>query len=493
MPTNGLRRTPRFQLGLINAEHRYLTAENFGFKVNASAPSLKRKQLWTLEQDEAPGPAAAVFLRSHLGRYLGASADGRVSCEADRPGPDQRFLVAAQPDGRWALRSEPHGRFFGGSEDRLSCFAPAVTAAELWTVHLAAHPQAHLLSVSRRRYVRLGPLGDEVTADGDAPWGVGALLTLVFRDPQYCLRTCDGRYLRQDGRLVREAEPRARYTLELRAGRLAFKDGGGRYLTPTGPAGALKAGRGARPGKDRLFVLEDSPPQVVFVASNRRYVSIRQGVNVSANQDEELDLETFQMQIDPETKKRSFRSVAGNYWTLVAHGGIQSTATQLAANTMFEIEWRGRRVALKASNGRYVCTKKNGQLAAVSGSVGEDEEFTMKVTNRPVLVLRGGDGFVCRRRGSNLLDANRSVYDAFHSLCADGAYHIRGQGGQFWYTTPGGGVCSDGERPEDFFFEFPEAGRMAIKAKNGRYLRGAPSGSLRADGDSLARSTLWEY
>ncbi|XP_038598848.1 fascin-2 [Tachyglossus aculeatus] len=492
MRSDGPRRPAGFQLGLRNAERRYLTAESFGFTVNASAPSLKRKQLWTLEQAEAPGPAA-VFLRSHLGRYLGASADGRVSCQADRPGPDQRFLVAAQPDGRWALRSEPHGRFLGGSEDRLSCFAPAVTAAELWTVHLAAPPQAHLLSVSRRRYVRLGPRGDEVTADGDTPWGVGALLTLVFRDPHHCLRTCDGRYLRQDGRLVREAEPRARYTLELRAGRLAFRDGGGRYLTPAGPAGALRAGRGAGPAKDELFVLEGSPPQVVFVASNRRYLSIRQGINVSANQDEELDLETFQMRIDPETKKRSFRSNAGTYWTLVTHGGIQSTATQLAANTMFEMEWRGRRVALKASNGRYVCTKKNGQLAAVSHSVGQDEEFTMKVTNRPVLVLRGSDGFVCQRRGSNLLDANRSVYDAFPSLCADGAYHIRGQGGRFWYAAANGSVCSDGERPEDFFFEFPEVGRVAIKAKNGRYLRGAPSGALRADGDALACSTLWEY
>lgn len=38
---------------------------------------------------------------------------------------------------------------------------------------------------------------------------------------------------------------------------------------------------------------------------------------------------------------------------------------------MFEVEWRGRRVALKAGNGRYVCMKKNGQLAAISDFVGE--------------------------------------------------------------------------------------------------------------------------
>ncbi len=38
---------------------------------------------------------------------------------------------------------------------------------------------------------------------------------------------------------------------------------------------------------------------------------------------------------------------------------------------MFDIEWRGQRVALKASNGKYVCTKKNGQLSAVSDTVGK--------------------------------------------------------------------------------------------------------------------------
>lgn len=38
---------------------------------------------------------------------------------------------------------------------------------------------------------------------------------------------------------------------------------------------------------------------------------------------------------------------------------------------MFDIEWLGARVALKANNGKYVCNRKNGQLAAVSDTVGE--------------------------------------------------------------------------------------------------------------------------
>ncbi|XP_045692099.1 fascin-2 isoform X1 [Phyllostomus hastatus] len=497
MPTNGLHQVLKIQFGLVNDADRYLTAESFGFKVNASAPSLKRKQTWVLEP--VPGQGAAVLFRSsHLGRYLSAEEDGRVACEAERPGRDCRFLVLPQPDGRWALRSEPHGRFFGGTEDRLSCFATAVSPAELWTVHLAIHPQAHLLSVSRRRYAHLCPQEDEIAADSNAPWGVDALVTLIFRGRQYCLRACDSRYLRSDGRLVWEPEARARYTLEFKAGKLAFKDCDGRYLAPVGPAGTLRAGRNTRPGKDELFDLEESHPQVVLVAANHRYLSVRQGVNVSANQDEELDHETFLMQIDRETKKCTFYSCTGGYWALVTHGGIQATATQVSASTMFEMEWRGRRVALKASNGRYVCMKKNGQLAAISDFVGmappagEDEEFILKLINRPILVLRGLDGFVCHRRGSNQLDTNRSVYDVFHLSFSDGAYQIRGRCG-FWHTGSHGSVCSDGERAEDFLFEFRERGRLAIRARNGKYLRGGASGLLRADADVPAGVALWEY
>ncbi|KAM5273336.1 fascin-2 [Ctenodactylus gundi] len=492
MPTNGLHPVLGLQFGLLNDTDRYLTAESFGFKVNASAPSLKRKQTWLLES--GPGQGAAVLLRSrHLGRYLSAAADGRVACEAERPGRDCRFLVLPQPDGRWALQSQPHGRFLGGTEDRLSCFATAISPAELWAVHLAAHPQAHLRSVSRRRYVQLRAREGALAADGDAPWGVGALLTLAFQGRRYCLRACDGRFLRSDGRLAREPEPRARYTLEVKAGKLAFKDCDGRYLAPAGPAGTLRAGRSARPGKDELFELEESPPQVVLQAANRRYVSVRQGINVSANQDEELDHETFLMQTDQETKKCTFYSSTGGYWTLVTHGGIQATATQVSASAMFEVEWRGRRVALRASNGRYVCMKRNGQLAATSDFVGEDEEFVLKLINRPLLVLRGLDGFVCHRRGSNQLDTNRSVYDVFHLSFSDGAYQIRGREGGFWHTGSHGSVCSDGERAEDFLFEFRERGRVAIRAPSGKYLRGGASGLLRADADEPAEEALWEY
>lgn len=247
------------------------------FQVNASAPSLKKRQIWTLEQDLQD--TQVVYLRSHLGRYLASDKDGRVTCEADGHNLDCRFQIVAQSDGRWALQSEQHLRFFGGSRDYLSCFAQVITDAELWAVHLALHPQANLLSMARKRYARLSVEDGEIPVDVNIPWGVSALLTLVYLDGKYCLKTCDGRFLGNDGKLLTQSGRTTAYTLEFKCGKLAFKDCEGKYLSPVGPTGTLRAGRCSKPGKDELFDLEESHPQVVLIAANGRYVSIRQGKN----------------------------------------------------------------------------------------------------------------------------------------------------------------------------------------------------------------------
>lgn len=52
-------------IGLINAAHKYMTAETFGYKLNANGASLKKKQLWTLE----PSATGESELETLLFRY----------------------------------------------------------------------------------------------------------------------------------------------------------------------------------------------------------------------------------------------------------------------------------------------------------------------------------------------------------------------------------------------------------------------------------------
>lgn len=79
---------------------------------------------------------------------------------------------------------------------------------------------------------------------------------------------------------------------------------------------------------------------------------------------------------------------------------------------MFDIEWRGHRVALKASNGKYVCTKKNGQLSAVSDTVGKYvDQFPL--TTYFSRKSYGGRVVVALSHSKNITDSILTVTDDF--------------------------------------------------------------------------------
>uniref|UniRef100_A0AAZ3SGL5 Fascin-like domain-containing protein n=1 Tax=Oncorhynchus tshawytscha TaxID=74940 RepID=A0AAZ3SGL5_ONCTS len=247
MLCNGTSDMLQIQFGLINCGNKYLTAETFGFKINASATSLKKKQIWTLEQSGEEAVGNVFCLKSHLGRYIAVDKDGNVTGDSESSGPETRFIITAHDDGRWSL------------------------------VHIAMHPQVNIFSVTRKRYAHLSSKVDEVSIDRDVPWGVDSLITLVFRDQRYHLQTSDNRFLKNDGSLEATPDKTTGYTLEFRSGKVAFRDCSGRYLAPSGPSGTMKSGKTSRVGKDEMFSLEQSHPQVVLTASNERNVSTRQG------------------------------------------------------------------------------------------------------------------------------------------------------------------------------------------------------------------------
>ena len=134
-------------IGLINVQFKYLTAESFGFKINSNGASLKKKQIWTLEP--VPGETSAIYLKSHLDRYLAVDSFGNVTCESDERESNCKFLISVADDnsGKWALKNINRGYYLGASSDKLTCTAKVPGNAEFWLVHLAARPQVRELNV----------------------------------------------------------------------------------------------------------------------------------------------------------------------------------------------------------------------------------------------------------------------------------------------------------------------------------------------------------
>ncbi len=96
-------------------------------------------------------------------------------------------------------------------------------------------------------------------------------------------------------------------------------------MTPVGPQGVVLA-RSKCITKDELFVFDPSHTQISLIGPNGKYVSTKQGIDVSANQIEHDNTENFQLENDASNAKWMFRSSTNTYWKLETNNGIQASA-----------------------------------------------------------------------------------------------------------------------------------------------------------------------
>ena len=491
MASGGFNQTLKWTLGLLNSANKYLTAETFQHKVTANGTALKKKQIWTLERVGE----SKVALKSHSNRFLSIDKDGKVSAAAEEIGADQTLELVTQEDGKVAILSS-YGRYLGGSGDNISGFDKDIGSTNLFVIHLAMHPQINLRNVNRRTYCHYDETAQELCCNEEIPWGYDSLILLEFHEGKYALRAANNLLLSRTGKLVENLSGDTLFTIVFRGTQVAFKDGQNKYLTAVGASATLQT-RKSTIGKDELFVLEDSHPQFQLVASNGKLVSIRDGLEVRANQREPTDTEIFQM----EAVDRSDRS--GNVkWAVHANNKkYWSSAPGLKADmddhkdpsTHFEIEWRGPKIAIKSSAGKYVSVTSNGKMSADSAECAENCEFTFQFINRPLLILRGEYGFVGVKGGSGILECNRSQYDVFRVSCRDGTYNIQGADNKYMGIDGDGYVTINNDQPTDFRFELRAHTHMVIRAPNGNLLKGQQNGGFTPTGTGIASNTLWEY
>ncbi len=269
-----------YKVGLVNYQNKYLTAEKFGFKVNASGIALKLKQLWNLELK-----GDYVVLRSTYQRYLAADKNGNVTCDSEEPGSDAEFVIETQPNGKWAFKSKAFDYYLGGSEDALRCSARDCSADVQWSVQLAIHPQINVKGVQNNRYAHLE--GDKLKVNEVIPWGSDATITVVYKQwqenkPPYHLKAANQKFLDHDtGDLVDNIGANTALVLEFYQGQVAFRNEKGCYLAASGVRELKTKGKAKKtPGPDEVFILEDSAPQGVFHSlawGKKKLVSHRQG------------------------------------------------------------------------------------------------------------------------------------------------------------------------------------------------------------------------
>jgi len=490
-----------WKLGLINDKSCYLTAETFGFKINASGNTLRKKQTWTLVHDNKEEDT--IYIRSHLNRFMRGDSKGNVFCDSEEKSEDTQFRIIYKSDGsgKCAFQNKKSTYYFGGIEDNLRCYEKEPTDSEWWIANLALHPQVNVQSVHRKKYAHLSEAGDEIHVDELIPWGKDALITLEYNEGKYAIKTCSDLYLESSGSLVSQTDQTTLFTIEFISGHysgLALKDHKGHYLTAVGANGLMKS-RDKSAKQDRIFAFQDSHPQVFITAHNSKKCSIKQGVDVTANQEEVTDLEVFQVEFDKKDEKWRLRTSENKHWKMIPGqgSGIQANGNNSDPNGLFMLEYlEDGQVAVKAANDKYITAKMNGALTATSDNVDKCERYMFTIMNRPILVLRCEWGFIGFKTPANpQLQCNKSIHDELHLEHTSGLsphYYIKGCSGKYLSLDSCGNISADSSEPHPFILELVELSKFLIKAPNGSYLKGEQNGIVQATADR-SNATKWEF
>lgn len=101
-----------------------------------------------------------------------------------------------------------------------------------------------------------------------------------------------------------------------------------------------------------------------------------------------------------------------------------------SASALFDLEWlEDGSIAFKANNGKYIGTKKSGHLYANCDGIEDKTKYFFYLVNRPVLVLKGEQGFVgYKSANSNVLECNKATYETIQVERGEkGQVHFKGK------------------------------------------------------------------
>ncbi|KAI1278795.1 Protein singed [Halotydeus destructor] len=553
-------------VGLVNGQHKYLTAETFGHKVNANGLALKKKQLWSLEPfqpfqngasegqgNEHDAELEHVAIKSHLGCYLAVDNFGNITCNSTELSEGACFTISiCSMNGQlgdqiyWAFRNQDRGYYLGTTSDgTITCVAKMPQSkSELWNVHLVPSrgmTMFALKSISRKRYARttLDNNGDQsnlqVELNAINPWGPEMLFQLrYFEGGLHALLTSDCKYLTCDGAIVTWTPDRTGeagktvttlpprdtlFTIEYHEGSVAFRDHQGRYLTAVGRAATMRT-RANNVSKDELFEFEAAPIQVALRANvNNKWVSIKQGVDVTANQsDISNEHETFQLESDSEGCWR-IRTNGGHYWGLEAASAIQTSSNDVKSAGHFRLKYNAEDgscnllVASKTgdseSTPKWICARKSGHLYTGTDPVG----LFIMFQNRTSLNLRAlsSSGFVgLKLPGTFKVEASKTVPDSVVVEYANSENNQDTENSSFnccflkmpinnkyWSVSAGNLITCDQSFTncaQQFLIELRSGSTIAIRLfESSNYLSLTSQGALIVKGCPPEEATLWEF
>lgn len=462
-------------VGIKTASGKFFNCEKFNHQLSCNATSIRQKQTFVLE----PTEDGKWLIKSWLNKHLSAHELGEVSIKTDGRGPSETWTFEFL-NGLVAFKSS-HGKYLSADENNLSCKAASVGDREKFELVFSIHPQI-VLKTFEGRFVRAE--GDDIIANKDQQFGVGTLITFEYdSNGKYAFKTVSGRYMSAyssgnvKGDKVSKGESEF-FTLELVGKKFAIKSSSGKYLTPDGVKGNLKA-KNDKITPRELFEMFHSDPQVTLKANNRKFVSCQER-NIMCNRMTVGDDETFIMEHVKESVY-AMRTVQAKYWSCV-NGALFVESTTRGASEQFSVGYKEGKTFYKSlpnTEGKsyHITAKSLGGVRGVNtAEAGDQELFEIHLLNRPQLVLRTKQLAFVGTSGDKIM-ANKNGSETFTVEYVEGKYLIRNSAGNYFSVGADDKVFVVPEKKVNLFIEFVN-GRLAFKTEEGRYLMADDHGNV---------------
>ncbi|XP_054420108.1 fascin-3 [Pteronotus mesoamericanus] len=482
------------RVGLISWAGSYLTYEPYKNTVTATAKGLGRRQTWEILVSNEHDTQAVVRLRGLQGLYLLCEADGSLCYDRPRTSHHGCFLLRFHRNGKWTLQCIISGRYLESDGQDVFCNSRVLSAYHMWTPRPALHVHVILYSPLNHCYARADPTVGRVWVDAPVPCLGECGFLLHFQDGCYHLETSTHCFLSHLDRLVSQPSTQTAFHMQVRPGGLvALSDGEGGMLYAQGPR--LLLGLGSSPHRgEEWFILQRCPTWVSLRARTRKFLSVIYDVEVYAASEHLTSMSLFQFESDNESPALQLRSANGCYLAQRRHRAVLANGHPLESDTFFRMHWNCGRIILQSPNGRFLGIAPNSLLMASATIPGPNEEFGIRLANRPFLILRGRYGYVGLSPERDLMQCNMDQPNCIHLLpCRQGIYHFQAQGGSFWSITSFGTFRPWGKFALNFCIELQGSNLLTVLAPNGFYMRSDRSGTLLADSEYITKECIWEF
>ncbi|KAI3386722.1 hypothetical protein SNEBB_000478 [Seison nebaliae] len=486
--------------GICSTAGRYLTCERFGNRVSIDGLHLKNKQQWKLKFIKQPNhqqQQQCVAIINAQNFYL--AVNRYDECETvcyeknEEIQTHSLFFIQIQPSGKYVFENVSTKMYLScpnnmNNDSNVKC---TMNKYE-WIVQLAIHPLVTLCQTKRQTYAILNEKKKHLECNSNIGWGIRSLLHLEHTSEGCTFRTFDNKYLVNDGTLTMDMKSLTNdqsiyFKLHIFENSFAFQDRRMRFLCSSGPRGILAA-RAKTCTKEELFSLEINNPIVTLTSlHNEKFVSMKQGRQLIANQSSNEASEQFQLEYSSKHSAFLIRSCSGEFWHIDNNDNVLLDDTKHSNFLLKYMEDSGivRLQSINDSDEKVISVQSNGYLRRLDRYTSHQSLFKMNIINRPYTILKTIHGFIGAGVKRSQLECNRVIGTTYHIEYIDESknFNIRDNENNYWcYSEKSNQLyLSDTEKKQSFSINICNHEGFFVRLimnENGKYVRGEKNGSL---------------